>query len=130
MFALGVSQLMDQPVNNEEDQYGDQSLFSDDEDIEENLALFQQISRDCTPQKTQDSTNWAARCYNRWACQKNNENIPPYFIQLRENPSRINYVLSLFFVEVVDSDGHPYKSTTLYSLATGLNRDFKEYHAG
>lgn len=104
-------------------------LFDDNDDLFDDLTIFDRIIDENVPNNTMNSNKMALETYSRWARSldrslPHNKNIPLEYGSLKYD--RMNYVLGRFSLEVVDTKGVPYTSTTLYQIISGLNRSLKK----
>ena len=85
------------------------------------------------PVKTKRNTAWAVNVYRSWAEHRNNQietlddeysSVPVSFDMM--TVKEVDFWLTRFILEARRVDGKPYPANTLYSIATGLMRHFKD----
>jgi hypothetical protein len=94
---------------------------------------IKQRETDRIPKKTRQNTAWAVNVYRAWAEHRNSRietvrdeysSVPLSFeiTSVRE----VDYWLTRFVLEARRADGKPYPANTLYKIATGLLRHFRD----
>ena len=89
--------------------------------------------RERIPKKTRQTTSWSVNVYRAWAEYRNcqietvQDKYKSVPTELQHTPAEeINYWLTRFILEVMRGDGQPYPANTLYAIASGLLRHFRE----
>lgn len=93
-----------------------------------------QRAKERVPKKTQESTMWAFNIYKAWAKFRNSqlqtlsEEYPFAPVEELKTASKkeINFWLTRFILEINKGDGTPYPANSLYLIACGLLRYFRD----
>ena len=89
--------------------------------------------KESIPLKTKRNTAWAVNVYRSWAEYRNNQietvddeysSVPLSFETM--TVKEVDFWLTRFILEARRVDGKPYPANTLYNIATGLMRHFKD----
>ena len=94
---------------------------------------IKQRERDRIPNKTRQNTSWAVNVYRAWAEYRNTKietDVDEYSsVTLTFKTTSVieaDYWLTRFVLKARRGDGKPYPANSLYNIATGLLRHFKD----
>ena len=125
LIAVGEEIDMAEYLKGEEDDKRLQHLVTEVE--------IEKREKEQIPKKTCEITGWAVNCYWAWARSRNRkidvfkEQYPFVPCELsKTGPDEVNYWLTRFILEIMKAYGTPYPANSLYNIACGLLRHFRE----
>ena len=93
---------------------------------------IRQREKERIPEEIRKNTAWAVNVYQAWTKQQNRKietladeySLVSFSLQTT-NVKEADYWLTRFILEARSGDGKPYPANSLYSIATGLLRHFR-----